>query len=266
MPDVPTTNRMSPVDEPTWLTSVDIKRLLVYVIGATFPRVQAIEAFPACKTSDRKLRLFACACYRRISHVLPDALARECVDVAERFAEGRATDEERHEAHDRIGAVMDGLEPRWRASQGNERAQIAPTHTALGLAGTCLWDSAQKAAYYASSNAYLGLAMLMNPGVASYDPGYSATQAAEERAQLGLLRCIVGNPFRVVMVQPEWQNEQVVTLAQGIYDENAFERLAMLADALREAGCTDSAMLDHCRNDGPHGRGCWVVDVLLGYV
>jgi hypothetical protein len=39
---------------------------------------------------------------------------------------------------------------------------------------------------------------------------------------------------------------------------------AILADALEEAGCTDAAILSHLRGPGPHVRGCWVVDLLLG--
>ena len=56
----------------------------------------------------------------------------------------------------------------------------------------------------------------------------------------------------------------VVQLAQSIYDDRAFDRLPILADALEEAGCTDAAILDHCRGPGPHVRGCWAVDLLLG--
>jgi predicted DNA-binding WGR domain protein len=41
-------------------------------------------------------------------------------------------------------------------------------------------------------------------------------------------------------------------------------RLAVLADALEEAGCTDAGLLEHLRGPGPHVRGCWAVDLLLG--
>jgi hypothetical protein len=56
----------------------------------------------------------------------------------------------------------------------------------------------------------------------------------------------------------------VVKVAQAIYDERAFDRMSILADALEEAGCTDQDILAHCRSGGDHVRGCWVVDLVLG--
>jgi hypothetical protein len=53
-------------------------------------------------------------------------------------------------------------------------------------------------------------------------------------------------------------------LARGIYDDRAFDRLPILADALIDAGCDDEAILGHCRGPGPHVRGCWVADLVLG--
>jgi hypothetical protein len=61
-----------------------------------------------------------------------------------------------------------------------------------------------------------------------------------------------------------WNESTVTELAQAIYTDRAFDRLPILADALEEAGCTDAAILEHCRGPGPHVRGCWVVDLLLG--
>jgi hypothetical protein len=53
-------------------------------------------------------------------------------------------------------------------------------------------------------------------------------------------------------------------LAQAIYDERRFSDLPILGDALEEAGCMDAAILAHCRQPGGHGRGCWVVDRIVG--
>jgi hypothetical protein len=94
---------------------------------------------------------------------------------------------------------------------------------------------------------------------------------AERGEQCRLLRDILGNPFRPATVSPAWQAPQVVALAQAAYDERDMPtgtldlaRLAVLADALEDAGCTDSNILDHLRRPGPHVRGCWAVDLILG--
>ncbi|VTU02814.1 Uncharacterized protein (Fragment) OS=uncultured bacterium PE=4 SV=1 [Gemmataceae bacterium] len=75
---------------------------------------------------------------------------------------------------------------------------------------------------------------------------------------------IFGNPFRVVAIDPQWLTSDVLALARGIYDERAFDRMPILADALQDAGCDSADVLDHCRGPGPHVRGCWVVDLVLG--
>ena len=85
-------------------------------------------------------------------------------------------------------------------------------------------------------------------------------------ALAALLRDVVGNPFRPVSVDTSWLTSAVVSLAQSIYDDRAFERLPMLADALEEAGCTNAEVLGHCRQPGTHARGCWVVDGVLDRV
>jgi hypothetical protein len=77
------------------------------------------------------------------------------------------------------------------------------------------------------------------------------------------LRDIFGNPFQTVSFDPTWRTPSVVALARTAYEERRFEDLPLLADALEEAGCTDEAILAHCRGPGPHVRGCWVVDLLL---
>ena len=82
---------------------------------------------------------------------------------------------------------------------------------------------------------------------------------------------MVGNPFRPVTLAPGWQTPEVVALAQAAYDQRELPagqldpaRLAVLADAVEEAGCADADPLGHLRGPGPHVRGCWAVDLLLG--
>ncbi|HLM76623.1 MAG TPA: hypothetical protein VK459_28175 [Polyangiaceae bacterium] len=247
-----------------WQTSGDPIPMLRFLIGTDYPRVQAVEAFPNCKGSDRKLRLFACACYERLSHLLPDPRARAAVKVAERFADGEASTDELEQADAQLRGLLDALEGRWRASRGAERVVLAPTHEALALGRMVVWSEAPKAAYYASSNAYLAFAAMMNPGAAAYDSGFLASKAAEKRAQADLLRCIFGNPFRPGAANPKWRTMEAVALARAIYDNKAFERLSVLAGALRDAGCDDERLLAHGRAEGAHARGCWVVDFGLG--
>jgi hypothetical protein len=67
-----------------------------------------------------------------------------------------------------------------------------------------------------------------------------------------------------VAFDPRWRSSDVLGLAQAAYDNRAFDRLPLLADAVMDAGCGDEAILGHCRGPGPHVRGCWVVDLVLG--
>jgi hypothetical protein len=95
----------------------------------------------------------------------------------------------------------------------------------------------------------------------SRQPGATAAMAS-------LFRDILGNPFRPLPVLDAavlaWNDRLVPRLAQGIYDERRFQDLPILADALTDAGCADVDLLEHCRGPGPHARGCWVLDLILG--
>jgi hypothetical protein len=106
---------------------------------------------------------------------------------------------------------------------------------------------------------------------------YAATAAdssAEPAAQSVLFRDLFGTPFRPIILKRAWltwHNATILKLAQAIYEDRQLpsghldaHRLAVLADALEDAGCTDQDVLGHCRGQGPHVRGCWVVDLLLG--
>ena len=82
-----------------------------------------------------------------------------------------------------------------------------------------------------------------------------------------LLLEVFGNPFRSRRFDPAWaawEEGTVVRLAEATYDDRAFERLSVLSDALEEAGCTDAELLSHLRSPGPHERGCWALDLVLG--
>src|SRR5262245_22094175 len=95
--------------------------------------------------------------------------------------------------------------------------------------------------------------------------------AAEEEAQANLVRDIRGNPFRPVAFDGAWRTPTVLQLAQSAYEERRLPRglldparLAVLADALEEGGCTAAELLAHLRSGGEHVRGCWALDAVLG--
>jgi hypothetical protein len=86
----------------------------------------------------------------------------------------------------------------------------------------------------------------------------------EKQAHADLLREIFGNPISPVAFEPSWHSPAALAIARTAYEERCFEDLPLLADALEEAGCTNPDILSHCRRLGPHVRGCWVLDLILG--
>jgi hypothetical protein len=100
-------------------------------------------------------------------------------------------------------------------------------------------------------------------GVLPYKFSYPGWEG-EQLFSLALIRDIFGNPFRPVMFDPNWRTSTVATLARQMYESRDFSPMPVLADALQDAGCDHPDILAHCRGAGPHARGCWVVDGVLG--
>lgn len=86
----------------------------------------------------------------------------------------------------------------------------------------------------------------------------------ERAAQAALVRDIYGNPFRPVTLEPSFSAPAAVAAAWAIYEGNAFDHIDWLVEQLEQAGCVNQEILDHCRGPGPHVKGCWAVDLLLG--
>ncbi|MBP3956930.1 hypothetical protein J8F10_16790 [Gemmata sp. G18] len=79
-----------------------------------------------------------------------------------------------------------------------------------------------------------------------------------------MFREIFGNLFHSITFSPSWRTSTAVALALQMYESRDFGAMPILADALQHAGCDSADVLDHCRGPGPHVRGCWVVDLVLG--
>jgi hypothetical protein len=224
--------------ESEWLACTDPKPMLDFL--------NWWAPFVWGRASDRKLRLFACACCRRVWHLAPHDDTRGAVEAAERFADGGGTAADLLRVHVSAAQVFyDYLREGRQADREAARADCS-------AAATAAWTAANLSGEWSLAAEVAGG---VNAGPARAD----------------LLRDIFGNPFRPATVLPPWQTPQAVGLAQATYDERELPagtldpaRLAVLADALEDAGCDEADLLGHLRGPGPHVRGCWAVDLILG--
>jgi hypothetical protein len=175
---------------------------------------------------------------------------RAAAEAAERFAACVLTEAEFQQALLPVVEVWAVIPPATRVEWDPEHYMTGATRHLGSAAG----------ARYAASYAARGLARTAGP---RDSPGWDAARDAEQVAQGELLQDILGPASRPA-IDPRWLTSTVVTLARTIYDDRAFDRLPVLADALEEAGCDDPDILSHCRGGGHHVRGCWVVDLVLG--
>ncbi len=236
--------------ESEWLSCTDPDAMLTHLGRATRWPWRLFRA-RRLVVSSRKLRLFACACCRDWSNLPPDPLPPDTIEAAERFADGEATEEE------------------LRAAQKRAPSTPSPTlpffcqHTAVAVKDA--WTAALVEPWLAAGNRF---ALLEEPSPLASDWKSQCRHAAD------LLRDIFGNPFPPPpAIDPAWlayNNGTVKQLAQAAYEERELpsghldrHRLAVLADALEEAGCQDAELLAHLRSPGPHVRGCFAVDLLL---
>ena len=242
----------------------------------------------ADRASPRKLRLFAAACCRRLLR-LQFPIEPE-LRILERFADGQAGTEELA----RVGACG-----RYKWDQDIDNNDGAVNYfvcSALEDAAAQEFDAevarcAALAVAWHASRVVLGRQRSMPEGMRPgpdvilvddgcpqcrlnivnrcYDESAEAAFAEERRYQCAVLRDIFGDAFRAAPAAeacPSWQDGTVRNMAWSIYEERAFERLPILADALEDAGCGDEQLLAHCRQGGEHVRGCWAVDRVLGRV
>jgi hypothetical protein len=243
------------------------------------------------RASDRKFRLFAVGCCQRVWHLLHGETWRKAADVAQRLPDGGVSDEEHRAVFAQVCDKYEeygvdplyeeygdyGEEPDSEQARQPEHAHAAlaalsavvpydvddggsPGSLVKGVLVAYPYDCARHAAKAAArAVAYATARTAANPAAT-----WEQVRQRESAAQTDRLRDIFGNPFRPVSLDPRCRTPEGVTLARRIYDERAFGDLPILADTLQDAGYRDDEILAHCRGPGPHVRGCWVVDLLLG--
>lgn len=222
-----------------------------------------MREFVRDKASNRRVRLFACACCRTVWESIPEVF-QAAIRIAEDHVDGRATKAE-------LGAAVGAAHRALRKRQYLEKAAYDAARSSSDGVGAAR-DIARVVASVAAPDPSPTLISSWGPdGHTEVRPPpnpdrilWEATYAAHLSLESSLLRDITGNPFRTVTITPSLLTETVAILARTIYEERAFDRMPILADALEECGVSDSELLAHCRGPGPHVRGCWVVDLVLG--
>jgi hypothetical protein len=239
-----------PLDEAGWL--------------AEFSMAFVLRHLDAQPQNARRLRLFASACCRRVWHLLQVGAARRIVELFEAYVDGEATEADLQAANKSSDfAELDAL---YHGGQDVPETKLS----------ACVVDALQIVRGLASPrdevNTYLVVQDTSHNLAgdfmrSSHDfrfkvtPGRDEAEFAEKEK---LLRDIFGNPFRPVAFRPEWRTSGVLGPASQMYNSRDFALMPILADALQDAGCGNEDILNHCLGGGPHVRGCWVVDLVLG--
>jgi hypothetical protein len=231
---------------------------------------QELLRFLRAKASERKLRLFAVACCRRLWPWIGDgSRARAAVETAERFADGACSAEELRAAE--AGVSREVIEwENWVPYESADKGSLEATHAALAATDVG-WHAAGTAAMRAQQATWEGGAVFETDKKDRrvYPLSYGDTARASERvAQASPLRFLFGNPFRpppaIVPAVLAYNGGAARRLAEAIYEGRRFGDLPILADLLEVAGLTDAALLGHLRGLGPHVLGCFALDLLLG--
>jgi hypothetical protein len=188
------------------------------------------------RLSPRQMRLIACA-YARGMPAAARASSAQALDVAERFADGKATAHQLAAA--RFGGRFQPGHPAWAVCWAPDSDDLLMLERALAWAA-----------------GYVGSRVI---------PYYRRLETGEVDG--GRFREVAGHLLQPVTLDPgwlAWSDGTVGKLARAIYDGRDFAQMPILGDALEEAGCADARLLEHCRGNANHVRGCWLLDQLLG--
>jgi hypothetical protein len=247
-----------------WQSSRDPSRLLAHLFGRLKPQPGRVVPY-----HPERFRLFAVACCRRLWPLLGDG-DRQAIELLERYSREDArelflTARKLHKAE----GIVAGRE--MTAASGKDYV-IQMRAWAKSLASSAVWrvttekparttmawsDAARAVGSLEAADGY-------RAGRPEPQTNWNLSSEAERAVQAELIRDIFGNPFRPIAFDPSWRTSAALALANSMYESRDFAAMPVLADALEEAGCGDADILSHCRGGGPHVRGCWVVDLVLG--
>ncbi len=218
------------------------------------------------KKRERKMCLYVCASCRRRD--VWDPVKEPCLrllDMAERYADGLIGREEYKTAKQAFGKVMKRAKCADSEYVGQALLDFLRFKHLPGWEGSV---PAVERVNYLGDESRKNRETMRSQGMDVITEEQAVEVQKENDAFIedhtNLLRDIFGNPYRPFALNLALLTPKVIQLAQSIYDKRAFELMPELANTLEAAGCTNADILTHCRSEGPHVRGCWVVDLILG--
>lgn len=241
--------------ETEWLACEDWERMLGFLRG---------------RVDDRKLRLFGCACCRRLWPLLGDR-SRMGVQLSEQYADGWI-------GQGILSRASEAARAAWNEATYSGQAALCAADAAYRV----MWDGFDDRVFADEVEAmqYVVARMIDATDQSKPQAGGELSDvlslwrrhaAWEGGVASRLIAEIFGNPFRPAPLAAAYRTPVTISLGVSAYAEWATPtghldpaRLSVLSDALEEAGCTDDAILTHLRSPGPHVRGCWALDLILG--
>jgi hypothetical protein len=210
----------------------------------------------------RRARFWFVGCCRLVSGQL-SRVGQSALDTAERFADDRATAYELSQARAVVAEELAAVEARLRLLDDELFAQCVDVELGRAEPDSLAGIRTRITGAQHRREAANRVAAAIGPDLRLALYSWYGLRS-ERRAMTALLRCVFPNPFRLIHLDPAWRTDTVVAIARGVSETRDFSALPILADALQDAGCDSDDVLDHCRGAGPHTRGCWVCDLVLG--
>jgi hypothetical protein len=253
--------------EQEWLSSERSSEMLDFLSGrpgATYLGPGSLE--PKRRISERKLRLFFCACCRQVWHLILYKRNRKIVEDSERYADGLEDIKtlQKHQSWLYSGATHSKV---WslvyaacdtdtnKSDVSAARDKVIPPATQAAILREIVGNPFQRNLYWSDKH-------LRKPAPMPDGKGWD------------------------VWCVDHWLTPTVLSIAQGIYEDRSFEELPILADCLEDNGCDEEILLKHLRTlsrrvperydestktyygsgmeNVTHFLGCWALDLLLG--